>query len=307
MPDLGLISLFLALLMSAGNEGVVTLTKPAAPPAAGTRHYLVQVRILEVDEQGRTTLIASPSVQTTGAAAGVTIDGERGRRFEFHFSASVDGAPSPLPVVIGNDAVAPKPIAVAASAVMEADPALERKVSVRAIQQPRKDVIREVARQAGLNVAVAADSAADAVSQLAAPITIQIDNEPLDDVLKQLMEPLKLGYSVRHGLVLIGFDAPTPSAAPQRMSADAIPTADGWQVRVYDVAGLVNPDPTTDRPDFQPLLKRLQAEVLPKTWDSAGGEATVRGFDSTVSLVVRQTPAGHEAVAGFLARLRMQK
>jgi general secretion pathway protein D len=73
---------------------------------------------------------------------------------------------------------------------------------------------------------------------------------------------------------------------------------------VYAVQDLVQFDDDTQRPLFKPLIEQLQKTVTTEAWDTQGGMATIRGFDSTVSLVVRQTPAGHEAVAKFLADLR---
>jgi hypothetical protein len=303
MPDPGLLSCCLMLALTAGNEGVVTLTRPAAAPMPGSRHFVVQVRILEVDEQGRATVVATPTVQTTGAAAGVTIDAERNRRFEFHFTATADGAPSPLPVVIGDEAAAPKPIAVAASTTVEIDRALERRVTVRATQQARKDVLREVAKQAGLRIVL--DPDAVGLAPLFSPVSLQLENVPLDLVLKQLLLPLELGYTVHHDLVLIAPTEPaSPVPAPVAVREAAAVLPDAWQVKVYDVSDLVTKNPTTGRPDFEPILKQLRTNVTPKSWDTSDGEATARGFDSTVSLVIRQTNAGHDAVADYLSALR---
>lgn len=289
-----------AALCLAGAE-------PAAPPAAaGSRYYLVQVRIIEVDEKGRQTLVAQPLLQTTGAATGVTIDPKTGRKFEFHFSSVLDGAPAPLPVVVGDDPSPAKPITT--PPIAEPPRALDQKVSIKAVRQPRKDVLREVARQAGLKVVLEPETAATAALQLAAPISFQIDDLPLEEALNRLVEPLRAGYSVQNNLVLIGNDADEATfleKAPADESAPRLPDAptSGYRVQVYDVADLV-PGGDRQNPDFQPLIERLQSRVLPESWDRRGGAATVRGFASTLSLVVRQDAAGHAAVAKFLAELR---
>ncbi|HUQ68903.1 MAG TPA: hypothetical protein VM165_05230 [Planctomycetaceae bacterium] len=298
-----LVLLVYALVLLAGGDAPVTVTKPATPPAPGTRHYLVQVRILDIDEQGRAAVIASPTVQTTGSAAGVTIDGDRGRRFEFHFSATEAGAPSPLPVILGDDNIVPKPIAVTSSTTLASDRVLEKRVSIKALRQPRKDVLGEVTRQAGLRLVLEPESAAAAVEPLAAPVSCQFENAPLDQVLKQLVEPTRLGYAVESGFVVLGVDVPPTDVRP----AAPAPSEEGLQVRVYDVSDLVTKDAASGKPDFQPILTRLQAGVLPKSWDASGGMATVRGFDSTISLVIRQTPAGHDAIAKFLDELSAKK
>jgi hypothetical protein len=134
-------------------------------------------------------------------------------------------------------------------------------------------------------------------------VTCDFENAPLEQVLQQLIGPTKLGYRVEAGMVILGGDVPAPEGQPTTPA----PAGEAWQVRVYDVSDLVTKDATTGRPDFSPLVTRLRAGVLPKSWDTPGGEATIRGFDSTVSLVIRQTAAGHEAIAKSLDELRTKR
>jgi hypothetical protein len=290
MPAQGLVPFWGLFILLAGAEPLQTTIKPAVPPPPGTRHFFVQVRILEIDEHGRATTVATPTVQTTGAAAGVTVDSERGRRFEFHFSATEAGAPSPLPVVLADEPTVPKPIAVTASVDTDAGRVNAPRITLKVTQQPRKAVLQAIARQAGLNLALDPDTAIAVTTALSAPITCDYDNSPLDKVLRQILNPAKLRAQIESGFLLISAEV---------SAAESIAT-ESWQVRVYDVSDLV-PKDTSGRPEFEPLIRRLRTDVLAASWD---GEATVRGFDSTQSLVIRQTNAGHEAVANYLASLR---
>lgn len=76
----------------------------------------------------------------------------------------------------------------------------------------------------------------------------------------------------------------------------------------YSVAGLVGvakkPKPGK-RPglDFAPLIKKIEAEVAPKTWAAAGGEGKLQPFARNASLVAIQTSAVHEELSEFLDRL----
>jgi len=303
--------LWASLIFAADQPGTVTITKPAAPPVVGVRHYVVRVQIIEVDEKGREKVIAQPVLQTAGAAAGVTLEGETGRRFEFSFSAAEAGAPAPLPVTVVEETAMPKPI----SAVLtpRPEPVLQHKVSVKAVQQPRKDVLRNVARQAGLTLAMEPEIAQAAAAKLATPINFDIDNAPLDEALKRLVDPLELGYAVRHDLLLIGFQTPATLRAATPVAAPTLPppqppepskaAADDWLIQVYDVSDLVQKS-ATGQPDFAPLVKQLQQQIAPKSWSSQGGQGNIRGFDSTLSLVIRQNSAGHTAITDYLERLR---
>jgi len=295
--------LLLLIARWSADPGVATVTRSSAPAEPGARYFLVQVRILEVDEQGRQKVIAQPVLQTPGAAAGVTVESETGRRFEFHFSAQEPGAPAPLPVVMNEGPNLPLPVN---SLIIPAS--LQRKVSVKAIQQPHKDVLQNVARQAGFTVVMEPETAAAAAPKLAQPITLELDQVPLDEVLRELIKPLQLAYSVRQDLVLIGAQQPPIQTEPAAVSGAAAPKSEtDWQVRVYGVGDLVAYDQTSGRPDFEPLVQRLQRHILPKSWQVAGSEGTVKGFDSTKSLVIRQSSMGHDAIANYLEQLRRSR
>ena len=302
----------LALVCSAGQPGTVTITKPSSPPVKGTPYYRVQLRIIAVDADGQEAIIAEPLLQTTGAAAGITLEEDSGRKFEFHFSAAEPGAPSPLPI----SAVEEKPIRQVGTPTPEslAEASLNKRVSVKAVQQPRREVLKNVARQAGLQVAMEPEVAEASAAKLAAPISVDLEDASLDEALKRLVQPLELAYDVRHDLVMIGFQQPPVVRQP------AVPTAplpvpvppkssnsDDWSVRVYAVSDLVKLDAAKGTPDFVPLLAALKKDVLPDSWSDKGGQATIRGFDSTSSIVVRHTSAGHVAIADYLDQRRQRK
>lgn len=308
MVSFVVISWIAGLALAAGEPSTVTVTRPAEAPAQGKRYYVVEVKIIEVAPNGTQTVVAEPTLQTTGAAAGVTVEGETGRRFDFHFTAADAGAPAPLPVMLTSQPDEPKPIAG-----LGADsPAntLSKRVSITAVQQPRRDVIRAVAQQAGLRVAVEPDLAEQAVLQMSTPISVNLADASLDEALKQLVNPLNLGYSVRHDLVLLGAlstnIAPSTTPMPLPVARPDTPAED-WQVRVYGVSDLIATSPATGAADFQPLIQKLREQVTPKDWVESGGMATVRGFSSTGSLVIRQTTAGHAAVTRFLDQQRLSR
>lgn len=57
-------------------------------------------------------------------------------------------------------------------------------------------------------------------------------------------------------------------------------------------------------PDFDSLMELVVATVEPGSWDEVGGQASVRPFETTLSLVIRQTQQAHEEIQDLLAQLR---
>lgn len=263
----------------------------SAPSAAKQKHYLVQIKLIEVDEQGRETLLGSPQLKTTGGNAGLSIDHSDGRRFDFtinlHDGKGTNSAPREL-------SPAGKPDESENATV---EKRLDHKISFKAVQQSRKEVLREVAQQAGINIAIDPDSAKSVKTQLEAPIDFKVENEPVTQVLDRIVQPLKLGYAVKHEVVLIA------------VAEKLLPDPEEYLVKTYEVADLVavTTAASDGKPDFVPVIQRIKTTVQPETWDRKGGSATIRPFNSTSSLVVRQTAAGHTAIERLLEKMRQER
>lgn len=56
--------------------------------------------------------------------------------------------------------------------------------------------------------------------------------------------------------------------------------------------------------DFDSLMELVVSVVEPNSWDEVGGPASVRPFETTLSLVIRQTQQAHEEIQDLLAQLR---
>ena len=56
--------------------------------------------------------------------------------------------------------------------------------------------------------------------------------------------------------------------------------------------------------DFDSLMELVVSVVEPNSWDEVGGQASVRPFETTLSLVIRQTQQAHEEIQDLLAQLR---
>ncbi|MFN9374461.1 MAG: hypothetical protein ACK6D3_21450, partial [Planctomycetaceae bacterium] len=56
--------------------------------------------------------------------------------------------------------------------------------------------------------------------------------------------------------------------------------------------------------DFTELMDLIQSTVAPSTWEALGGVGSMRPFNTTLSLVIRQTQAVHEEIGDLLKQLR---
>lgn len=56
--------------------------------------------------------------------------------------------------------------------------------------------------------------------------------------------------------------------------------------------------------DFDTLIDLITATIAPTTWDDVGGEGSIQGFPTNLSLVVSQTQEVHQQIADLLEQLR---
>lgn len=80
--------------------------------------------------------------------------------------------------------------------------------------------------------------------------------------------------------------------------------------RVYDLKDvMLMPASTTGGGvvlNFDSVMKDLKKEVLPNTWEDAGGSATMSESPVTISLVITHDDDGHERIAAWMKRRREQ-
>lgn len=280
----------LLLVLALGADDVLpSPTLKATPdpiPVRKTRHYVVQIRLIEVDEQGRETVLGEPKLQTTGGNAGISIDHADGRRFEFSMRLTDRLAP-------GDELIPAK--TTATTQVESALKKLEQRIDLNVQQRARKEVLREVSKRAGVSIAIDPESVRSIVAEMDAPVDLIARDEPVSAILDRLIAPLKLGYAIKHDVVLI--------AAEEKL----LPAPEDFIVRTYNVADLVGRRTDRDAADFAPLIDRIKSNVLPTSWERKEAAASIRPFDSTLSIAVRQTAAGHASIERLLERIRKEQ
>ncbi len=257
-------------------------TADAMPAVRKARHYLVQVKLIEVDEQGRETVLGEPKLQTTGGNAGLSIDHADGRRFEFTMKLTDRLGSS-------DELIPAKSVGSATDGVIKK---LDQKIDLSLMHQPRKDVLREISKRAGVSFAIDPDSSREILAGMEVPIDIKVKDEAIASILDQVIEPLKLEYTVRQEVVLI--------AAAEKL----VPLPEDFIIKTYHVADLVKNANDDETPDLVPLIERIKSTVMPASWDRKQAAASIRSFNSTSSVVVRQTATGHAAIERFLDKIR---
>lgn len=76
------------------------------------------------------------------------------------------------------------------------------------------------------------------------------------------------------------------------------------------LAGIPTTDPNerlrgaAPTPDFNTLVDLITTTVAPDTWEEVGGNGSIRHYETTLSLVIRQTQKVHEEIADLLNQLR---
>jgi hypothetical protein len=288
--SVGLLLICSALAADDSAPGFPALKSTAEPvPAARKmRHYIVQVKLIEVDDQGRESVLGEPRLQTAGGNAGLSIDHPDGRRFEFtirltdRLGTNDDLIPARTMARSGEDGVLKK---------------LDQKLELNLQQQSRKDVLREIARRAGISIALDPESSRTIAGEMDTAVNLVAKDEAVGDVLDRLLQPLKLEYHVKDDAVVI--------ARPDRL----IPAADEFILKTYDVADLIKSVDESGREssDFAPLIDRIKTTVQPTTWDRKEAAATIRPFNSTQSIVVRQTSYAHSSIERLLDRIRREQ
>lgn len=283
--------LLLAATLGAENPASGPALKGTPEPVVKkARHYVVQVRLVEIDEQGRETLLGEPKLQTAGGNAGLSIDHPDGRRFEFTVRLT-----DRLGTNGSDDLIPAKPSTVnlvETRSIENIQKKLDQKIELNFQQQPRREILKEIAKRAGFNIAIDPESVREVAEQMESLVDLKVKNETVSTTLDRLIEPLNLGFAVKHDVVLI--------AAQDKL----LPAPEEFTVKTYDVADLVNVG--NGMPDFAPLIERIKKTVLPTSWERKEATATIRPFNSTLSIVVRQTVPGHAAIERLLEKARRE-
>lgn len=205
-----------------------------------------------------------------------------------------------------------------ADAATQQTSGLDATVSLRFKRARLGDVIGWLAKAGGFTIEIDHEGLAKEGVTSDQPISIAVDDTPIRTALTLVLEPLQLGSRVQNDGTLIvssGVEfrgrllpavysvADLVVGVPERVVIDGSGTRDsGPQGRLLDSRLPTGGERVAL--DFAELTELITESVEPDSWESTGGEGSIRTNETTLSLVVRQTKELHEEISDLLWHLR---
>ena len=146
------------------------------------------------------------------------------------------------------------------------------------------DFLALVSQVSTIPITVDADAVLELGQSPAAPVQVRLNNTTVADALETALDPLRLGYQVRDGQLIVGY-----------------PPQESMRKVKYAVADLVTGDPQT-LADLAALVRRM---IAPESWQAAGGKATMVAENGV--LLIEQTESAHAQVLTFCEKLRVAR
>jgi general secretion pathway protein D len=220
---------------------------------------------------------------------------------------------------------------------------LNRQVSLHFNNEPLVKVIEEIQKIADVNVVLDAGGLEDERVPSGASVTIGVDGITLRSALNLILEPLNLAFMTKNEVLVItsrlkqqgqlepraypvaDLVLPIPNSTPTTMmqpgagpqwSVPAAPTQPSQAQAFMQVGQPVGANPNfamtasaktnnvLGQPDFDSIKHLIISTIEPESWDEAGGPGSITTFESTLSLVIRQTQKVHDEIRDLLQQLR---
>ncbi len=170
---------------------------------------------------------------------------------------------------------------------------LLKRVSLDFKDVPLSEVMAHLAAAADVNIVLDTLGLEEVGVLPSAKVTITVDGIMLKSALNLVLKPLHLAYVIEDEVLKI--------TSRQRRLGEL-------EVRTYSVCDLVTgPEAGNDDKriiDFDVLYDLISTTVEPDSWEEVGGPGSIRAFEPTCSLVVRQTQQVHEEITELLQQIR---
>jgi hypothetical protein len=150
--------------------------------------------------------------------------------------------------------------------------------------QPLVDFLELISAMSTVPITLDVDAILDLGQSAASPIQLHLADASVADVLQTALEPLRLGYQLRDGQLIVGYP-------PQERLR---------QVR-YNIADLVGDD-SAALGELGAVVRRM---VAPASWQQVGGKATMVAGKGV--LLVEQMEPAHAQILNFCEKLRVAR
>ncbi len=97
---------------------------------------------------------------------------------------------------------------------------------------------------------------------------------------------------------------PTQSGQAQAFMQVGQPVGANANVALANATASTHPHNVLGQPDFDSVKHLIMSTIEPESWDEAGGPGSITTFESTLSLVIRQTQKVHDEIRDLLQQLR---
>jgi hypothetical protein len=175
----------------------------------------------------------------------------------------------------------------------EIQQALEKKVSLHFEDGRLIDLVKYISKATGINVVFDQNGLEEEGLTKESKVTIDVDNIRLKSALNSILKPRRLAYKVEDEVLKIT----SKSRAKGPMTTVNYP--------VGNLLSVPSPDYATI--SFDTLIKLITSLIEPNSWSERGGKGAIHKFETTRSLVIRQTDQGHAKIKKLLDSLREAK
>lgn len=203
---------------------------------------------------------------------------------------------------------------------------LTMKVTLNYTRTPLSEVLKELSTNSGLNIVIDNSGLSEEGLTAEHPVTLSVKDVKLSTALEVILEPLRLCYQVQDEVLKINSKARIENTTlevktypvadlvipiPQRVSLDLREKERPGQTTMAEESNKsapatsdhrIHPNPIVT--DTEGLMQLIQSTVHPDSWDERGGSGAIKFYETTLSLVVRQTPKVHEELRDLLEQLR---
>jgi hypothetical protein len=189
---------------------------------------------------------------------------------------------------------------------------LSQRLSLTFNKTPLREAMKELAGKAGVNIVIDNLGLAEEGITAENPITLEVEGVKASTALDVILEPLHLDYVVQEEVLKITSITRIENAAmitatyPVADLVIPIPQRVSLEMNLKDNSAKVESQKKTEstKTDFDGLIQLVQSTVEPNSWSEKGGTGSIRPFETTLSLVVRQTPKAHDEIRDLLEQLR---